>query len=557
MTKARDISKLLSTANGKIAGANLDVSFENISDSGTAGTKVASGTTGQRGSTAGQIRFNTTTGLAEYYTGTEFKVIDSPPTITAVSPLLVDSNAGGNVTFTITGSNFQSGAVIKFVGNDATEITASTTTVNSSSSISAIIARSSFVNAKEPYDVRVINTSGLSGTLDNQISVDTTVAWSTASGSLGTLAHNASGNHYTLSATDADSDTITYSVFSGALPTGLSLNSSTGVISGTLNNTGATATSTFTIRASTTDANADRSFSITVSIAPYSVDFLVIGGGGTGSGGNYATGAGGGGAGGYRSSNATYGSSGGGGSAEASLTFNGGTVYTITVGAGGTNTYGSETQGINSSISGTGLTTITSLGGGWGAGFSNRSANSGGSGGGGSYTVPTGASGTANQGYAGGNSNDVRTGGGGGGAGGTGGGSSAGNGGNGGNGVASTITGSSVTRAGGGGGGSIDYSQATTFGTGGSGGGGNGGDSDTAGNNVTVAINGTVNTGSGGGGATGNSSAVGGSGGKGVVILRMPTSKYSGTTTGSPTVTQGVGGTDTVLIFNDSGSYTG
>jgi hypothetical protein len=79
MTKARDLSKLLSTANGKIAGANLDVSFENIADTGTEGTKVASGTTAQRGSTTGQLRFNTTTGLAEYYTGTDFKVIDSPP----------------------------------------------------------------------------------------------------------------------------------------------------------------------------------------------------------------------------------------------------------------------------------------------------------------------------------------------------------------------------------------------------------------------------------------------------------------------------------------------
>ena len=66
MTKARDISKLLSTANGKIAGANLDVSFENITDTGTEGTKIASGTTGQRGSTAGQLRFNSDTGLAEY-----------------------------------------------------------------------------------------------------------------------------------------------------------------------------------------------------------------------------------------------------------------------------------------------------------------------------------------------------------------------------------------------------------------------------------------------------------------------------------------------------------
>jgi hypothetical protein len=187
MTKARDISKLLSTANGKIAGANLDVSFENISDSGTAGTKVASGTTGQRGSTAGQIRFNTTTGLAEYYTGTEFKVIDAPPTVTAVSPLEVDSAAGGNVTFTITGSNFGSGAVVKFIGNDATEITASTTTVNSSSSISAIIAKSSFVGAKEPYDVTVLNVSGLLGILDNQINVDVSPAWSTASGNIANI----------------------------------------------------------------------------------------------------------------------------------------------------------------------------------------------------------------------------------------------------------------------------------------------------------------------------------------------------------------------------------
>jgi hypothetical protein len=43
---------------------------------------------------------------------------------------------------------------------------------------------------------------------------------------------------------------------------------------------------------------------------------------------------GGGGAGGYRNSFSTE-ASGGGGSSEASLTFNPGTVYTITVGAGG------------------------------------------------------------------------------------------------------------------------------------------------------------------------------------------------------------------------------
>ncbi|NBP57266.1 hypothetical protein EBU71_12180 [bacterium] len=266
MTKARDISKLLSTANGKIAGANLDVSFENISDTGTQGTKVATGTTGQRGSTAGQIRFNTTTGLAEYYTGSEFKIIDSPPTVISVSPLEVDSQAGGNITFTITGSNFQSGAVVKFIGSDNTEITASTVTVNSSSSISAVIAKSSFVNAKEPYDVKVINTSGLSGILDNQISVDTSPTWSTASGTLATINDNATGTHATVSATDADGDTVSYSETGGTVLTtaGLTLNSSTGAISGNPTDVGSSTTYSFNLRATANSKTVDRAFNIIV-----------------------------------------------------------------------------------------------------------------------------------------------------------------------------------------------------------------------------------------------------------------------------------------------------
>jgi hypothetical protein len=548
MTKARDISKLLSTANGKIAGANLDVSFENISDSGTAGTKVASGTTGQRGSTAGQIRFNTTTGLAEYYTGTDFKVIDTPPTVTAVSPLLVDLSTGGNITFAITGSNFQSGAVAKFVGNDATEITASTTTVTNSTTISAVIARSSFVNAKEPYDIKVSNSSGLSGILDNQVYVDTNVAWSTASGSLGTLAYNASGTHYTLSATDADSDTITYSVLSGTLPTGLSLNSSTGVISGTLNNAGGISVSTFTIRASTTNANADRQFSITVGGAPYSVDFLVVAGGGSG---GYAppsqhTG-GGGGAGGFRTSTQTVSS---------------GTAITITVGDGGAGGADSN-NGSNSSISGSGLTTITSTGGGRGGRADGSNGQNGGSGGGGASGNGNGGgsgntpSTSPSQGNNGGNGfidGILYDAGGGGGAGSSGVNGTTNIGGNGGNGASSSITGTAINYAGGGGGGARRADGGTSYIGYGIDGGGNGGAE--VGFGGRSGGNATANTGSGGGG---NHSYGGdaGSGGKGVVILSVPTASYSGTTTGSPTVTTKNAGADTVLTFTGSGSYTG
>ena len=280
----------------------------------------------------------------------------------------------------------------------------------------------------------------------------------------------------------------------------------------------------------------------------YTVDFLVIAGGGggvdpLGSGGFNAGGAG---AGGYRNSYNSE-SSGGGGSAESSITLYGGTVYTITVGAGGSN----YVDGNDSSISGSDITTITSTGGGAGAGTSTGRA--GGSGGGGASSGGTGntsaGSGTANQGYAGaaggGAPNYFAGGGGGAGQVGQGGGSY----GFGGNGVASTITGSSVTRGGGGGG-----AQSPAGGVGGgTGGGGDGGSN----SGPLAGTNGTANT---GGGAGGPGAGVTGatSGGSGVVILRMADADYSGTTTGSPTVNTNVGGSgETVLIFNASGSYTG
>ena len=264
MTKARDISKLLSTANGKIAGENLDVSFENITDTGTEGTKVASGTSAERGSTAGQIRFNTDTALAEYYTGTEFKVIDSPPILTSVSPLDVATSSGGNETFTLTGGNFQSGATVTFTDVNGTSFNADTVTVNSSSSITTVKTRSSFSNSNEPYDIKVVNVSGLSAELENVINVDNTPSWTTASGSLGTIFSNDTGNHFTVSATDADGDTVSYSETGGTVLSSqnLTLNSSTGVISGDPTDVSSDTTLSFTIRATAGGKTADRAFTI-------------------------------------------------------------------------------------------------------------------------------------------------------------------------------------------------------------------------------------------------------------------------------------------------------
>ena len=96
--------------------------------------------------------------------------------------------------------------------------------------------------------------------------------WSTASGELGI---GAAGSAYSATVTaTVSAGTISYSLFSGTLPNSCSLNTSTGVISGTPAVSGV---SSFTIRA--TDINgivADRAFSINISSV---YQFALVGGG--------------------------------------------------------------------------------------------------------------------------------------------------------------------------------------------------------------------------------------------------------------------------------------
>jgi hypothetical protein len=251
MTKARTI-------------ADLGTGFVNISDTGTEGTKVASGTTAQRGSTTGQLRFNTTTGLAEYYTGTEFKTIDTPPTVTSIDITNIETSLGGTETFVITGTLFNSGASVKFRDNGGALITPDTTTVNSSTQITVTKTRSSFSNANEPYDIIVTNPSNLFAILENQINVDNSPTWSTASGSLGTIFSDSTGNHFTLSATDPDGDTVSYSETGGTVLStqGLTLNSANGIISGDPVDVASNTTLNFNLRATGNSKFADRAFSI-------------------------------------------------------------------------------------------------------------------------------------------------------------------------------------------------------------------------------------------------------------------------------------------------------
>jgi hypothetical protein len=243
------------------------------------------------------------------------------------------------------------------------------------------------------------------------------------------------------------------------------------------------------------------------------IDFLVIaGGGGGGSAVGGFVGGGGGGAGGYRNS---HGTSGANSTAEAAYDIIPEINYPVTVGAGGAQ----NTNGANSIFA-----TILSYGGCKGGPSSptNGLPGVGGSGGGGGgqavysntgFGIPlqgiNGSTGYLNPAF------NQGGGGGGGGASGTAGAAGLAAGGTGGNGLASTITGSSVTRGGGGGGGA---GNTTSFAAGGTGGGGNGGAS--TGGAPTA---GTANTGGGGGGGANFAGATSGAaGGSGFVILRYP-----------------------------------
>jgi hypothetical protein len=445
--------------------------------------------------------------LELYTSGGWQNIVSETPGVVSVSPTF---GSIGSVTIQITGTNFTTGAIASVIGSNGVEIQAASTTVNSIVSITASFINLSYLN--DPFDVKVTNTSNLFGLLPDSLNMNQSPQWQTSAGSLGTFAEQVTILLSALSATDPESSTITYSLTSGSsLPSGVTLNSSTGVISGTLPDISTDTTYTFTINASDGVNTVPRSFSIT-STYTVPVEYLVVGGGGAG-GSRFG---GGGGAGGFR-----YGT----------LNLRSQNV-TVAVGAGGTPTINFRGSNGGNSIFGT----ITSAGGGGGA-SENDPASNGGSGGGASYASNTAGSGNTpsvspSQGFSGGTGQgSVRLNGGGGGSSAAGAGS--GSRGNGGDGSVSSITGSAITYSGGGGAadnrtdGAGQGAGSQPWGLGGAGGGGAGGGTEGTGTGDSrsgVGVNGTDGLGGGGGGGAyaAPNGRLGGNGGSGVVIIAYP-----------------------------------
>lgn len=462
-------------------------------------------------------------------------LVAAVPSITTVTPSNALSGDGtGNYEFTITGSGFEN-STVTFIGNDATTYTADTTTTNSTTSITAVIAKSSLPTNNEPYDVKVTNFNSLTNTTTDAFNIDAQPAWVTASGALTGIFDGArSGISITLEATDPESGAITYALVTGSLPSGLSLNTTTGVISGDANAVGTNTTSSFTIEARDANSNAtERNFSITVyapSVQTFtssgtftvptgltSVDVLVVAGGG----GIIYVGGG-----------TDYGGAGAGGLIyRPAYPITPGTPISVTVGSGGQGSASTgcypgydNNPGLSTTLcaprtysDGQDSTFGTLIAKGGGAGTGGPDGNPGGSGGSsggcgtgsnpvGTATQPTqpGDSGT----YGFGNNSGQSTG-----NDGAGGGGAGGSGGNfpgpgtGGVGRAYSISGTSVYYAGGGGGGGETVGPTS----GGNGGGGSGGGASQTGSG------GTANRGGGAGG--GDNAHANAPGGKGVVIV--------------------------------------
>lgn len=182
------------------------------------------------------------------------------PTISGISPSTVTNVATDIV---ITGTNFVITPSVEFISTTGAIITPNSVTQNSVTQLTANVT----IPTDGTYFTRVELPSGLAvRTSTASLTVSDAPVWQTSSGSLGSIAKGGTAN-FTISAT-SDS-TVAYSIASGSLPTGVSLNTSTGAITGTESSSITSETVyNFTARATDLESQspADRSFSITVTV---------------------------------------------------------------------------------------------------------------------------------------------------------------------------------------------------------------------------------------------------------------------------------------------------
>ena len=235
MTKARDLANFVSGTNSAITTTQID-------DDAVTNAKIANESITINGSAVNL--------------GGSVTVGETKPTISSISPSVIENT---QTSVTIAGTNFVSVPTVEAIGSTGAIVRADEVSFSSATSIVAKFT----LPIDGTYFVRVENNDGNAVRSSSALlTVSDAPAWTTAAGSLGTNAAGSSVS-YTVAATGATS----FSKTSGTFPGGVSLNTSTGAITGTESGATSETTYSFTIRA--TDAQgqtADRAFSITITV---------------------------------------------------------------------------------------------------------------------------------------------------------------------------------------------------------------------------------------------------------------------------------------------------
>jgi len=185
---------------------------------------------------------------------------ETKPTVADVSQTIAPDTA---TTINITGTGFISIPQVEFIKTDGSVVVANTISFTNATTLSVNVTL-----ASGNYYVRIENPDGNAGRSTNNIlTASTAPTFSTAAGSLGTIAGNFSGTVATI-AGSSDS-AITFSETTSVLTTAnCTLNSSTGVITTTDFGGASTTPTTYNFTIRITDAEnqtADRNFSFTSS----------------------------------------------------------------------------------------------------------------------------------------------------------------------------------------------------------------------------------------------------------------------------------------------------
>lgn len=185
---------------------------------------------------------------------------ETKPTVANVSQTIAPATA---TTISITGTNFVSIPQVEFVKTDGSVTVANTISFTNATTLSVNVTL-----ATGNYYVRVENPDGNAGrSSSNIITASTAPTWTTAAGSLGSVAGDFSGTVATVAGTSDSAVTYseTTSVLTNAAQANCALNSTTGAITTTDFGGSSTTPTTYNFTLRITDAEgqtADRAFSL-------------------------------------------------------------------------------------------------------------------------------------------------------------------------------------------------------------------------------------------------------------------------------------------------------